>query len=99
MWWLLLSGLATNPSSFEVTDLLIDTGGSDGVLDKFWQASVGSGHATLGLRPDWQNQLKVPPPPPRRRRLLGTRTMRCSLFCSWVHINCASIWDPMLQHK
>ena len=28
-------------------------------LDKFWQASVGSGHARLGLRSDWQQQLKA----------------------------------------
>ena len=26
-------------------------------LHKFWQASVGSGHARLGLRADWQQQL------------------------------------------
>jgi xylan 1,4-beta-xylosidase len=28
-------------------------------LAKFWQASVGSGHARLGLRADWQQQLKA----------------------------------------
>ncbi len=28
-------------------------------LTKFWQASVGSGHARLGLRADWQQQLKA----------------------------------------
>ena len=28
-------------------------------LNKFWQASVGSGHARLGLRSDWQQQLKA----------------------------------------
>ena len=28
-------------------------------LEKFWQASVGSGHAVLGLQSSWQRQLKA----------------------------------------
>lgn len=36
----------------------------------FWEHTVGSGHATLGLRADWQAQLK------RARRDLGMRYVR-----------------------
>jgi xylan 1,4-beta-xylosidase len=35
-----------------------DMGGARTALPHFWEHTVGSGHATLGLRADWQAQLK-----------------------------------------
>jgi xylan 1,4-beta-xylosidase len=35
-----------------------DLGGPRTPLPHFWEHTVGSGHATLGLRADWQRQLK-----------------------------------------
>ena len=35
-----------------------DWGGPATALPHFWEHTVGSGHATLGLRADWQAQLK-----------------------------------------
>ena len=35
-----------------------DLMGSSTALPHFWEHTVGSGHATLGLRADWQAQLK-----------------------------------------
>jgi xylan 1,4-beta-xylosidase len=35
-----------------------DLGGPRTSLPHFWEHTVGSGHATLGLRADWQRQLK-----------------------------------------
>ncbi|MEP6861418.1 MAG: glycosyl hydrolase [Deltaproteobacteria bacterium] len=40
-------------------------------LDHVWETMVGSGHATLALRADWQRQLA------RCRRELGVRYVRC----------------------
>jgi xylan 1,4-beta-xylosidase len=35
-----------------------DLRGASTALPHFWEHTVGSGHATLGLRADWQLQLK-----------------------------------------
>src|SRR5271156_3626123 len=35
-----------------------DLGGSSTNLPHFWEHTVGSGHATLALRADWQAQMK-----------------------------------------
>ncbi len=40
------------------------------VVPHFWEHTVGSGHATLALRADWQAQLK------RVRQELGMRHVR-----------------------
>jgi hypothetical protein len=49
------------PETATVTTLRIDLRSKpeQQSLTKFWQASVGSGHAALGLRKDWQEQLKA----------------------------------------
>ena len=47
------SALPTVPLSVELTSP------PEQQLVKFWQASVGSGHAKLGLRADWRAQLKA----------------------------------------
>ncbi|MEO8552500.1 MAG: glycosyl hydrolase [Kofleriaceae bacterium] len=70
-------------------------------LDHIWETMVGSGHATLGLRADWQRQLA------RARRELGVRYVRChgilsddvgTLMCESDHLvysffNADSIYD------
>ncbi|MEO8842747.1 MAG: beta-xylosidase [Kofleriaceae bacterium] len=48
-----------------------DVGASSKPLPHVWEVMVGSGHATLGLRADWQRQLA------RCRRDLGVRYVRC----------------------
>jgi xylan 1,4-beta-xylosidase len=40
-----------------VTTVGVDLGDATTPLTHFWKASVGSGHAKLGLRADWQQQL------------------------------------------
>ncbi|QPC95648.1 beta-xylosidase, partial (plasmid) [Mesorhizobium sp. INR15] len=35
-----------------------DLGARSTPLPHFWEHTIGSGHATLGLRADWQAQLK-----------------------------------------
>jgi xylan 1,4-beta-xylosidase len=47
-----------------------DLGGHSTPLPHFWEHTVGSGHATLGLRADWQAQLK------RTRIELGMKHVR-----------------------
>ena len=47
-----------------------DLSGRATALTHFWEHTVGSGHATLGLRADWQAQLK------RARQELGMRHVR-----------------------
>lgn len=39
------------------TPVSVDLGAVSTPLTHFWKASVGSGHAKLGLRADWQQQL------------------------------------------
>lgn len=40
------------------TRVVVDLKGDSKTFNHFWKASVGSGHAKLGLRQDWQSQLK-----------------------------------------
>ena len=47
-----------------------DLNGRATALSHFWEHTVGSGHATLGLRADWQSQLR------RVRQELGMRHVR-----------------------
>ncbi len=47
-----------------------DLNGRATTLSHFWEHTVGSGHATLGLRADWQSQLR------RVRQELGMRHVR-----------------------
>jgi len=47
-----------------------DLSGSATALEHFWEHTVGSGHATLALRADWQSQMK------RAHEELGIRHVR-----------------------
>ena len=47
-----------------------ELGRKGSILTHFWEHTVGSGHAPLGLRADWQRQLK------RAHKELGFRSVR-----------------------
>ena len=54
MWWVICGVVG----AADLTAVTVDRSAApEHRLDKFWQASVGSGHARLGLRADWQRQL------------------------------------------
>ncbi len=72
-----------------------DLTGTATPLTHFWEYTVGSGHATLALRADWQAQLL------RTHDELGFRHMRShGLLCDDVGVealNSASICQSQLQ--
>jgi xylan 1,4-beta-xylosidase len=60
-----------NPAMASAPHFVCDLGQPSSPLPHVWEVMVGSGHAALGLRADWQRQLM------RCKRELGVRYVRC----------------------